>query len=316
MILGIDTSCYTTSFALVDINGSLIEEQRNLLKVSLGERGLQQSAALFQHIQNTPILFSELSQKIDMSNIKGVCASIRPRPVEGSYMPVFTVSQGLGQIIASTREVPFFSTSHQEGHIMAGLWSAGGPSEKEFLTVHISGGTSEVLKVTKHATGFHIEILGATTDLHAGQFIDRIGVELGTAFPAGPVLEKLALECDEEIPYLTTAVKNYEFSFSGPETAARKLINEGAAKSVVARAVEHCIATTLEKVLRQALEEYKLKDILIVGGVAANKYIRKRLSLRLEHRAVGAKLYFAEPEYSTDNAVGAAQLGLLMYNNM
>ena len=145
------------------------------------------------------------------------------------------------------------------------------------------------------------------------QFVDRIGVALGMPFPAGSHLEKLAATYSRNL--FKTRVKGYDFSFSGPETAARKLLAEGNPPEAVARAVEQCVATTLEKVLRRAVSDTGLKEILIVGGVAANSYIRQRLVYRLEHRAVGAKLFFAEPVYSTDNAVGIAQIGLLIYNN-
>ncbi|MGI6066536.1 MAG: O-sialoglycoprotein endopeptidase [Bacillota bacterium] len=316
MILGIDTSCYTTSLAVVDRDGRVIEEARLLLKVKPGERGLQQSAAVFQHVQNIPLLIEGLSRHVDFNLIKGVCASTRPRPVKGSYMPVFTVSQGVGKIVAHSKGMPFFATSHQEGHIMAGIWSAKGPDRKTFLAVHLSGGTSEVLRVEKKETGFKIEILGATGDLHAGQFIDRIGVEMGMPFPAGPHLERIAQERNEDIPYIPTGVKGYQFSFSGPETAARRLLSQGISRGLVARAVEHCIATTLEKVLRKAVQDHGLQDILIVGGVASNKYIRQRLRKRLEHRAVGANLYFAEPRYSTDNAIGPALIGLAIHQKI
>lgn len=313
MILGIDTSCYTTSLAIVDRGGNLIQDARKVLSVKPGGRGLKQSEAVFQHVQNLPVLFEELSRKVDFGRVKAVCASTRPRPVEKSYMPVFTVSQGFGQVAARAKNIPLFMTSHQEGHLMAGIWSAGGPGGKAFLAVHLSGGTSEVLKVERRTSGFSLEILGATGDLHAGQFVDRIGVELGLSFPAGAQLEKMAAAYQGEIPYLATGVKGYSFSFSGPETGARKLLREGVAPHAVARAVEHCVATTLEKVLRRAVLDTERKEILIVGGVAANGYIRRRLVYRLQHPAVGAKLFFAQPVYATDNAVGIAQIGLSMY---
>jgi N6-L-threonylcarbamoyladenine synthase len=124
MILGIDTSCYTTSLAVVDGEGNLIWQRRRLLDVPAGERGLAQSAALFKHTQQLPQLVAELAEAIDTSQIKAVCASTRPRPVTGSYMPVFTISDGAGQMIAAAMQKPYYPVSHQEGHIMAGLWSA------------------------------------------------------------------------------------------------------------------------------------------------------------------------------------------------
>lgn len=309
LVLGIDTSCYTTSVALVN-NGQLICQKRQLLKVKDGQRGLQQSAAVFQHVQNLPGLIKDLLGNYTTQKVAAVCASTRPRPVAGSYMPVFTVAEGIGQILATTLQVPFLTTSHQEGHIMAGIWSAGGPAERIFLAVHISGGTTELLKVEYATNGslVAIELLGGTSDLHAGQFIDRVGVAMGMEFPAGPQLEKLATASTAELR-LASSVKEFQISFSGPESAAQRLINEGNNTSDIARAVENCIATSIEKLVRRGVQQFNIGSVLIVGGVAANQYIRNRLKEQFVNNRAGTKLYFAEPQFSTDNAVGVALIG-------
>lgn len=313
-ILGIDTSCYTTSLAIVDSNNHLMTEHRQVLQVPLGEKGLQQSMAVFQHIQNLPVLLAKVSQLVDLREVSAITASTRPRPVEKSYMPVFVAGASFGQALATALKVPFIPTSHQEGHLMAGLWSAGIGLPERFLAVHLSGGTSELLlvnKINKEGIFFNTQILGATTDLHAGQLVDRIGVTLGMPFPAGPYLEKLAAEAEGTL-VIPSAVKDYNFSFSGAETQARKMLKAGHPASEVARAIEKCIAKTVEKVVRKAIENYNCHHVLVVGGVACNNFLRHKLKERLEHRAVGAKLYFAEGKYSSDNAVGVALIGNVM----
>ncbi|MGB9783655.1 MAG: O-sialoglycoprotein endopeptidase [Moorellaceae bacterium] len=311
-VLGIDTSCYTTSVAIVDKKENLLFDHRQLLRVPEGEYGLQQSMAVFQHINNLPEILEKAFKVVPPQEIKTVAASIKPRPAAGSYMPVFMVSAGQGRVLAAGWQVPFWPTTHQEGHLRAGLWSAGLVIKDPFIAVHLSGGTSEVLLATPEKGRFVVQLVGGTTDLHAGQFVDRIGVMLGLPFPAGPHLERLARaqEVEEKEITLPSAVRGYNFSFSGPATHAERLIRSGAPPAAVARAVERCIANTLEKVLRPLIEETGRRDILIVGGVAANQFLRERLRYRLEHRAVGARLHFALPEFSTDNAVGVALLGL------
>ncbi|MHB8169924.1 MAG: Kae1-like domain-containing protein [Thermincolia bacterium] len=320
LVLGIDTSCYTTSLALVDIAGHLVSQERRSLKVKAGERGLRQSEAVFQHNVNLPELAESLVREAGLvvgelrEKIIGVSASTRPRPVAGSYMPVFKVAEGYGRAWAALFGVPFIPTTHQEGHLMAGLWSAGGPSSEEFLAVHLSGGTTELLRVRRLELGngdaFQEHLLGGSSDLHAGQLIDRVGVDMGLEFPAGPRLEEMANQAgvNEEIK-LPSSVKGYDISFSGAETRAAQLLAQGAAPAGVARAVEQCIANSLEKILRRGVAEEGLNQVLIVGGVAANRYLRSRLKQRLEHPAVGASLYFAEAVHSTDNAVGVAIIG-------
>ncbi|MHB1125353.1 MAG: Kae1-like domain-containing protein [Bacillota bacterium] len=311
IVLGVDTSCYTTSVGAINDRGQLVADRRKLLQVPPGELGLQQSAMVFQHIQNLPGLIEDTLELIKPGEITALVASIRPRPVRGSFMPVFTVGHGCARMLAKAMDVPLRETTHQEGHIMAGIWSAGMPGKQDFLAVHLSGGTSELLRIHHRSdeAGFEEELLGGTTDLHAGQLVDRVGVRIGLAFPAGKEMEKLAQGTREIGVRIPSSVNGYHFSFSGPETHAHRLLDQGVPPEEVARAVEHCIATTLEKVLRDAIGQTGLKQVLVVGGVSANQYIRQRLRHRLEHRAVGAQLFFADPTYSTDNAVGVALLG-------
>jgi N6-L-threonylcarbamoyladenine synthase len=318
-ILGIDTSNYTTSLCIVDPSGSRIWEARKLLSVAQGERGLQQSQALFQHVQNLPDLFSSVIP--DARQIKAIAVSTRPRPRDRSYMPVFLAGKSIAYSLAAVLGIPVLETTHQEGHIAAGEGTSGEVPAERFFAIHISGGTTDLLIVNRKPYGYEIEELGSSRDLHAGQFVDRIGVALGLPFPAGPHLEKLAaqssndkLEQQNRDFFLPSPVKGYNLSFSGPETKALRAIEQRQVPpQIIARAVENCIAKGLEKVILSATQEFALKHALIVGGVAANQWIRERLVKRLEHPAVGMKLWFADPRYSTDNAFGVARIGLKWY---
>lgn len=311
LFLGIDTSCYTTSLALIDGEGNLFSQARKLLKVPDGGRGLAQNEAVFQHVTNIPVLLNSLIETCDNLKIVAVAASNRPRPVEGSYMPVFKVGESFGRSIAALFGVPFIETTHQEGHAAAGIWSAEGPPEEEFLGIHVSGGTTELLKIKKQSgeskNFFDIELMGGSTDLHAGQFIDRVGVKLGLSFPAGPQLEKMAVESVGKCS-IPSSVKGYDISFSGPEAAALRMIEKSESPPEIARAVEKCIAISLEKIIRKAVLDTGMRSVLVVGGVAANRYIRERLKKKLGEAYI--KLYFAEPDLSSDNAVGVAVIGM------
>lgn len=305
LYLGIDTSCYTTSIAAV-AEGQLFFDFRLPLRVPAGQRGLRQAEMVFQHVKNLQEIAEKMSGPLANHRIVAVAASTRPRPVTGSYMPVFEVARMTGLMLAAASSIPFYSVSHQEGHLRAGLWSAGGPEVERFLAVHISGGTTEILAVERKKTGMEIEIIGGSNDLHAGQFVDRVGVALGLPFPAGPSLEKLAAEWTEEEPELPVAVKGMEISFSGPESQARRWIEQGYPPAAVARAVEKCVVESLVRVLKQAIRKGYPRHVLLVGGVAANVYLRRYLGEKLKDQ--GATLYFAAPVYSTDNAVGVAFL--------
>ncbi len=311
--LGIDTSLYTTSLAVVDDKFNLIWEKRIPLTVEKGHRGLRQSEALFLHIKNLPISFEELALNVD-GGYRAIVVSSTPRPIAGSYMPVFKAGQSLATALSSMLKIPLYFVSHQEGHIMAGIVDNRELLvEEKFLAAHFSGGTSEFVNVKKGFTNyFEIDPSLSGLDLHAGQFVDRVGVALGLPFPAGKYLEELALNARSFNISFPAAVKKAGFSFSGAETMAIKLINQGEPKEEIAYGVLRMIANTIEKATLMESKKHGLKKVLLVGGVMANSLIRQRLINRLEHPAVGIKLFFARPELSTDNAVGVALLGMLL----
>lgn len=308
-ILGIDTSCYTTSAALVSARG-LEWEARTSLSVKPGAKGLRQSEALFQHVKNFPALMQKIPDKIV---ITAVAASVRPRPQDGSYMPVFVAGTSFGETLAATLRVPFFQTTHQEGHLEAAFQSSPlhekGLLGHKMLAVHISGGTTELLRATRRNAAWEIDLLGGSTDLSAGQFIDRVGQALDLPFPAGPHLEQLALQSSEGAFEIPAPCEQYQISFSGPTTAALRAIEKGIPSAEVASAVLQCIAFALVKMLRKAVAQEQISTILIVGGVAANRLIRRRLINSLEQPQIGGRVFFGNPGLSGDNAVGVAYIG-------
>lgn len=308
VVIGFDTSCYTTSIAAVTLAGTIQADVRQVLSVPQGEVGLRQQAALFQHWRNLPILMKKLREETKGS-IVAIAYSGAPRKEEGSYLPVFTAGANLANCLGAALQVPVYGFSHQEGHLASGEVGAGGPTGPSFLAVHLSGGTTELLKVEKGTRGYRVSVLGKSLDLNAGQFVDRVGVALGFPFPAGRHLEELAVSYRGSELSLPSVVRGYNISFAGPTSAALRLLENGAEKGAVARAVCRSIAKALEKILRLAVLNTGLKEILLVGGVASNALIRQRLIERLEHPAVGARLFFAPPHLSTDNAVGIAYLG-------
>lgn len=304
-VLGLDTSCYTTSLAIMDDNGRLIADERELLRVKSGSRGLSQSEMVFQHTRNLPRLFEKACAKFDYPiNFRAIGVSTCPRPVPNSYMPAFLVGAGFAGALAATNKVKLSEVSHQEGHIFAGIWSADGPKNDEFLVVHISGGTTELLKVEKNSRRFFIELLGGTKDLNAGQMIDRIGVALGLPFPAGAHLEKMA-ELNTEVPAdIPISVKGLNISFSGPETHAIRLVKSGLIPEAIAEGVQLCVGKSLSKLIKNAVSKTGLTEVLLVGGVSSNQYIRNYILEKMND--IHVALYFPDKKYSSDNAVGVA----------
>lgn len=224
-------------------------------------------------------------------------------------MPVFTAGLCVARTMAAALGIPLVETSHQEGHIAAGCFSIGFRPANPFLAFHISGGTTELLRVTPVSAGFRVELLGATRDLHAGQVVDRVGVALGLGFPAGPALEKLAAGYEGKAGALPIKanVGGMNCSLSGAESAAQRCIAAGEPASAVAFEVQRCLAGAFADMASAAVETAGISELLVIGGVASNEYIRARMREALG--AKGANVLFAAHPFSSDNAVGVAALG-------
>ncbi|MBF8982663.1 O-sialoglycoprotein endopeptidase [Lutibacter sp. B2] len=309
-ILGIDTSNYTTSIAVVDQIGNILIDNRRILNVVKGKRGLRQSDALFQHVVNIPDLFKECSNLSIDYDIKAVCASSKPRPVENSYMPVFKVSQSFGKSIATILGCEYIECSHQENHIEGALYAIDHNFKDEFIAVHISGGTTEILHVKKNTMiGYGIQIIGGTSDISIGQFIDRIGVKLGFNFPAGKYMDELVIDTGNKHDFerLKVSVKDTYMSFSGPETMTNNLIDQGIDKKNISLLTFECIVYALKKAIINSCKATGIKEVLLMGGVASSKYLRAHLVRALDKKNI--EVHFGNPSYCTDNAVGTALLG-------
>ncbi|HWR45212.1 O-sialoglycoprotein endopeptidase [Sporomusa sp.] len=309
--LGIDTSCYTTSVAILNELGQLVADCRRILKVKAGSRGLQQSEMVFQHTRNMPELFAEACCNIPRPvSFKSIGVSAFPRPLPDSYMPAFLVGEGYAKALAFSHNVPLYRISHQENHVFAGIWSAGGPKSANFLAVHLSGGTTEIVRVSSdgsltNSRRLSLEIIGCSQDIHAGQLVDRVGVLLGLPFPAGPQLEALAASHHDQAVSIPVCVREAAVSFTGPETHVRKLVAQGTDAGAIAAGVELSIAKAVMAMVKYAVKSTGLTEVLLVGGVMANRFIRHYLLEHLERPGV-ARLYFPDNIYSPDNATGAA----------
>ncbi len=304
LALGLDTSCYTTSAALCSADG-LPRQERRLLPVPAGERGLRQSEAVFAHVRQLPqVLLPLLSE--NQEKIGCVCASDRPRDGEDSYMPVFQVGVSQGKALAAALHVPFFATTHQRGHIAAAKYGTGLEADR-FVALHLSGGTTDTLLVD----GDELNPLGTSCDLHAGQLVDRIGVKLGLPFPAGPYLEELAVKGENRnrVP-VSFESGGLCCHLSGAEAQLLRMIQTEETKENVAAEVYGVLCRTVLRLILAAAEKTDTKDVLIAGGVASSHLLRDMLMERNEKRRTGLHLFFGKSEFSGDNAVGVALIGL------
>lgn len=311
---GVDTSNYTTSLSFVEFdehtgNFKVIKNLKKLLPVKSGEVGLRQSDALFHHTNQLRELALKMFDE-NFPNISAVGVSTKPRLVQGSYMPCFLAGHTFATAVAMTAKLPLFETSHQTGHILAAMYGCGKLSllnqEKPFLAFHLSGGTTDLLLCTPNKQDIiSIEQVGGSTDLKAGQLVDRIGVKMGLNFPAGKELEMFALQSDNEYkPKI--CVKELDCCLSGGQNMCEKMLHENSENSETAKFLFCFIAESIYKLSQNARAKYGELPIIFAGGVMSNSIIKQKLSKLKD-------VYFAKPQFSSDNAVGTAIFSAMKY---
>lgn len=302
LVLGIDTSNYTTSAAIFDTDTNSVQQAKKLLPVKTGDCGIRQSDAVFHHTKQLPEIISSLDfsgRKID-----AVSVSSTPRECEGSYMPCFLAGVSVAKSIASVNSIPLYTFSHQQGHIAAAAFGSNSESllSSPFVAFHVSGGTTEALLVKPDKSSFiTAQLIAKTSDLNAGQLVDRIGVMLGLQFPCGIELENLANNFIGDIK-VKPSLKGMDCSLSGFENKITKLYSDTNDKAYVAAYTLKVISETLIYMTKAILSHYGNLPLIYAGGVMSNQIIKKDI---LKHFNAS----FAPPQFSADNAVGVAYLG-------
>lgn len=299
--LGIDTSNYTTSCAIYRAGGVL--QQKRLLPVPKGQVGLRQSDAVFSHVKALGDLM-ELLREQDAKELDAIGVSLRPRDVEGSYMPCFLSGVMAAKTTAAAMGLPLYTFSHQAGHVAAALYGADRLDllDKNFLAFHLSGGTTECLWV-QSLTEAKITLLCSTNDLNAGQVVDRVGHLLGLDFPAGPALDALAQKSQRSFK-IRTAFQGENPCLSGIENQCQTMLKKEEAPEDIARFCIESILSALLCMVEDAKTKTGCANLVFVGGVMSNSIIRA-----VVERQCGG--IFSPREFSCDNAAGIAVLTAL-----
>lgn len=306
--LGIDTSNYKTSIALVDENGNIVLNRSELLEVKLGQKGLRQSDAFFKHCNNLPAYVEGVSRIIDPQDIVAIGVSTRPRRREDSYMPCFMAGYFLAKELGSILHIPVYEFSHQEGHAAAVMMGNDSLNNNKNLFFHLSGGTTEFLTCERDALGYDMQIVGGTRDISIGQLLDRVGVAMGFAFPSGKFLDEIAARGTTEKYFLPgfNSIGGY-FNLSGVETKILRWLETRPGKKEIDSMVTELFQKIADLLYNNAAElsgAYETSKIIISGGVASSTTIRKLIA----SRDVYKNIYFGPTELSGDNAVGIALL--------
>lgn len=298
-VIGFDTSNYTTSIAYYA--PTMAENHSKLLPVKAGELGLRQSDAVFHHTKSLPELSGRLFSNVDIQSVTAVGVSTRPRAVDGSYMPCFMVGYSHAKLLANALHVPLIECSHQQGHVAASLWGADRLDlmEQPHLAWHLSGGTTELLLVEPEGKSVQCTRIGGTTDISAGQLIDRTGQLLQLPFPAGKHLDALSASAVNS-DYFRVKCSDLSFSLSGVQNKITQYFQACADPIETAGYALRCVCYSVYQTTLEAMKKYPNYPVVFSGGVASNTMLRNKL---LDLDAI-----FAPPQYSTDNAMGVAVL--------
>lgn len=216
-------------------------------------------------------------------------------------MPCFMVGYSHGKLLADSLHVPLIEVSHQQGHVAAALWGAERMDlmDQPHLAWHLSGGTTELLLVEPMGKNVSCTKIGGTTDISAGQLIDRTGQLLKLPFPSGKYLDELSRE-GENGDFFRVKCQNMTFSLSGVQNKVQQYDQQAHAPAETASYALKSICYAVAQATRQALNAYPGLEVVFSGGVASNTMLRREV--------VPLNPVFSPTQYATDNAMGVAVL--------
>lgn len=301
--LGIETSCDETSAAVVEDGNKILSNiVASQIEIHARFGGVVPEVASRQHLLAIiPVIRHAMAEaNVKWVDLDGVAVTCGPG-LAGSLL----VGVNAAKAVAMARNLPLLGINHLEAHIYAN-WLITGNSTLEFPLVCLvaSGGHSDLVLMRDH--GDYV-LLGRTRDDAAGEAFDKAARILGLGYPGGPVIEKAAAQGKPSVPLPRAWMKDSnDFSFSGLKTALLRLAEGGgiAKKEDAAASFQEAVVDVLVNKTVAAAKEYHVRDILLAGGVAANKLLRRRL---VEKSPVAVSI--PPIELCTDNAAMVAVCG-------
>jgi N6-L-threonylcarbamoyladenine synthase len=313
LVLGIETSCDETGIALYDTErGLLADALHSQIAVHREYGGVVPELASRDHIRKTLPLIEEVLQRAGQkkSDLDAVAYTSGPGLV-GALM----VGASIGRSLAYALDIPALGVHHMEGHLLAPMLEESPPAFP-FVALLVSGGHTQLVDV--EGIGRY-RLLGESVDDAAGEAFDKAAKMLGLPYPGGPHIAKLAGGGDPlrfDFPRPMVRQGGLNFSFSGLKTAVLNAVNaskDGAGEvsavdaADIAASFQMAVVDTLMLKCRRALKETGRKQLIIAGGVSANKALRESLESMVAK--INGQLYYARPAFCTDNGAMIAYAG-------
>ncbi|MCP5162434.1 MAG: tRNA (adenosine(37)-N6)-threonylcarbamoyltransferase complex transferase subunit TsaD [Hahellaceae bacterium] len=312
LVLGIETSCDETGIALYDSQAGLIAHTLySQVEMHADYGGVVPELASRDHVRKVLPLIDEvlLAAGKTKKQIDAVAYTAGP-----GLMGALLVGSAVAKGLAFALGIPSLGVHHMEGHLLAPMLEET-PPEFPFVALLVSGGHTQLVKVG--AVGDYV-LMGDSLDDAAGEAFDKVAKMLGLDYPGGPQVARLAMQGDDRrfsFPRPMTDRPGLDFSFSGLKTFTLNTVHAHAVDGVldeqtradIAAAFEVAVVETLTIKCRRAIRDAGVKSLVIAGGVSANKRLRKQLEeMMLRERG---KLFYARPEFCTDNGAMIAYAG-------
>ncbi|MEM6052296.1 tRNA (adenosine(37)-N6)-threonylcarbamoyltransferase complex transferase subunit TsaD [Erwinia sp. P7711] len=309
-VLGIETSCDETGIAIYDEAAGLLANQLySQVKLHADYGGVVPELASRDHVRKTvPLIQAALQEAgLQAQDIDAVAYTAGP-----GLVGALLVGATIGRSLAFAWDVPAIPVHHMEGHLLAPMLEEN-PPNFPFVALLVSGGHTQLISVTGIG---EYSLLGESVDDAAGEAFDKTAKLLGLDYPGGPLLSKMAQAGTEKrfvFPRPMTDRPGLDFSFSGLKTFAANTIRENSddaqTRADIARAFEDAVVDTLAIKCKRALEQTGFKRLVIAGGVSANRTLRSKMAEVMKAR--GGEVFYARPEFCTDNGAMIAYAGLV-----
>ena len=309
-ILGIETSCDETGIAIYDDEAGLLANQLySQVKLHADYGGVVPELASRDHVRKTvPLIQAALKEAgLEPQQIDAVAYTAGP-----GLVGALLVGATIGRALAFAWKVPAVPVHHMEGHLLAPMLEEN-PPEFPFVALLVSGGHTQLISVTGIG---EYALLGESIDDAAGEALGKTAKLLGLDYPGGPMLSKMAQQGTAgrfTFPRPMTDRPGLDFSFSGLKTFAANTIrandDDAQTRADIARAFEDAVVDTLSIKCKRALDQTGFKRLVIAGGVSANRTLREQMAIMMQKR--GGEVFYARPEFCTDNGAMIAYAGMV-----
>ncbi len=318
VILGIESSCDDTSAAVIR-NQRMLSNEVSGQAVHKAYGGVVPELASRAHQQNIIPVVDQAVKKAGISlDVIDAVAFTRGPGLLGSLL----VGTSFAKAFALARNIPLIEVNHLQGHVLAHFIQERGETHKEpnfpFLCLLVSGGNSQIIKVSNH---LEMEVIGQTIDDAAGEAFDKCAKVMGLPYPGGPLIDKLAKEGNAKaFNFAKPRIQGFDYSFSGLKTSFLYLLRDEIAKDPdfidnhktdLCASLQTTIIEILLAKLKLAAEQTGIKEIAVAGGVSANSGLRTAL---IEMAAKqGWEMFIPPFKFTTDNAAMIAITGYYKY---